>query len=56
MSEKEYLAGLLSEIHELNVNIIALTKEIDGLHHYLVNVMDRVVWIQQKLGLRRMPK
>ncbi|GAI34128.1 unnamed protein product [marine sediment metagenome] len=53
--EKEYLAGLLSEIHELNVNIIALANSIDNLKKYMVDVKNRVVWVQQNLGLRRMP-
>jgi hypothetical protein len=56
MTEKEYLAGLLSEIHELNLNIIALTNQLESQKKYLADVFNRVVWIQQRLGLRRMPK
>ena len=56
MTEKEYLAGLLSEIHELNLNIIALTKQLESQKKYLADVFNRVVWIQQRLGLRRMTK
>lgn len=54
--EKEYLASLMSEIHELNVNIIALAKEISGLKKHMADVRERVVWVQQNLGLRRMPR
>ena len=56
MSEKEYFAGLMSELHELNKNVLELTKELASNKKYLADVFNRVVWIQQKLGMRRMKK
>lgn len=56
MTEREYLKGLMSEIHELNVNIIALTKELASQKKYLADIFNRIKWIQVKLGLRSMPE
>ena len=50
------MKNLMSEIHELNVNIIELAGQISGLKKYVIDVKERVVWVQQNLGLRRMPK
>lgn len=55
MSE-DYAKHLMAEIHELNVNIIELAGQIQGLKKHVVDVRERVVWVQQNLGLRRMPK
>ena len=54
MSE-DYLKHLLSEIHELNGNILQLAGEISALKKHMADVRARVVWVQQKLGLRKMP-
>ncbi len=56
MDDPDWSRELMSEIHELNVNIIALTKEISGMKKHMADVRARVVWVQQNLGLRRMPR
>lgn len=53
--DEEYCKHLLAEIHELNGNIVALAGQIEGLKKYLTDLRARIVWVQQKMGLRRMP-
>jgi len=54
--DEEYCKALLAEIHELNLNLIELAGQVSGLKKYMADLSARVVWIQQKLGLRRMIK
>lgn len=46
---EEYIKHLLSEIHELNVNILELAGQISNLKKYMADVFHRVVWIQKRL-------
>lgn len=51
-----YEKELMNEIHELHLAITELSKEVSSLKKFLADVYNRIVWIQQKLGLRRVQK
>jgi len=53
---EEFYKHMMAELHELNMNIKELTKELSRLKKYMVELNERVVWVQQQLGLKRMKR
>jgi len=53
---EEFYKHMMAEVHELNKNILELAGQVESLKKYMADIFNRVVWVQQKLGLRRMPR